>query len=264
MINKKIFLSNYLDSLQKEGRYTLSKIEALTALQCSEINLSQAINRLLKKKRLFMPRKGFLVIIPLEYQLLGEVPISWYIDSFMFYANAPYYVGLLTAASIYEGSFHNQEFQVLSSTRFRPICTAHSTIHFFRRTHLALTQLENIKTPTGFMKVSSPALTALDLVKYYYACGGLNNVVAILRKLGKKITKKSLKQTLREENNPPISQRFGYLLEFLGYKELSALVQQWLSLKRTKAIPLMTGKSFVHEQLDEKWNLYINEKLEKD
>jgi predicted transcriptional regulator of viral defense system len=264
-MGESIFLADFVDRLQQQGRYTFTKKEALETLNCKNINLTQYVNRLLKKKRLLMPKRGFLVIIPTEYQVLGEVPASWYIHNLMSFEGIPYYVGLLTAASLHGASHQKpQEFQVLSSHQLRKVSVGNSSIRFLKKTHFSSTRVSNFKTPTGYMQVSSPALTAMDLSRYHYVSGYLSNVATVLYELGENIQERDLKIVLREENSTSISQRLGYLLEIAGHQRLSQIIYQWLETKAVKSVPLMVNKQYKDTPFSEKWRLFINENVEID
>ncbi len=69
-------LGNFVDDLQAEGRLTFTRAEALTALSVTPAALKQAALRLSKRGRLIAPRRGFYVIIPLEYRTAGAPPVA--------------------------------------------------------------------------------------------------------------------------------------------------------------------------------------------
>jgi hypothetical protein len=65
--NRRSRLSEYVDSLQSQGRYTFTKAEASKTLSCGAMALTLALNRLAKKRRIAMVRGGFYVVVPHEY-----------------------------------------------------------------------------------------------------------------------------------------------------------------------------------------------------
>ena len=69
------------------------------------------------------------------------------------------------------------------------------------------------------MRISSVALTALDLFRYPQASGGIDNIATVLSDLGHKIDSTQL-ATLSTLVGRPVVQRLGYLLDFLGYDTL--------------------------------------------
>ena len=74
------------------------------------------------------------------------------------------------------------EFQVVAAKRVPRIRAGRSLIVFyFRKDTRAVTAgVGDRKTDTGTMKISSAALTALDLVRYPQASGGIDIVAAVL------------------------------------------------------------------------------------
>ena len=70
------------------------------------------------------------------------------------------------------------------------------------------------------MKISSAALTALDLLRYPQASGGIDNVATVLSDLGQRIDPDQL-ATLSAQVERPIVQRLGHLLEHLGHDALT-------------------------------------------
>ena len=73
-----------------------------------KIAFKRAAVRLTRKGRLIVARRGFYVIVPLEYQSAGSPPPSWYIDTLMKEWKHPYYVGLLSAAAIQARRIRNR------------------------------------------------------------------------------------------------------------------------------------------------------------
>src|SRR3970040_1096470 len=90
-------LSDFVNRLQASGRYTFRREEAVSALGVSEIALQSAARRLAAKGRICAPRRGFYVIVPVEYSQAGAPPPSWFIDDFMKFHRHPHYVRLLSA-----------------------------------------------------------------------------------------------------------------------------------------------------------------------
>jgi predicted transcriptional regulator of viral defense system len=127
-------LAAYVDSLHASGRYVFTRSQALAALGTTPGALKKAAQRLLQKCRLAMPRRGFYVIVPLEYRVAGAPPASWFIDELMCHEGRSYYVGLLTAAALHGAAHHQpQEFQVMTSQPLRPIEIGRHRIRYFVR-----------------------------------------------------------------------------------------------------------------------------------
>ena len=186
-------LSDFVDYLQTTGRYTFTRDEAKGALGVSDLALKRALGRLFKKGRVVMIEREFYISVPLEYQATGILPASWFIEDLMSFTGRPYYVGLLSAAAIH-GAAHQQpqEFHVITERPKRDIELADLRIRFFRKSEMERTPVVQVKTETGFIRVSNPPATAIDLVRYEARIGGINRTVTVLQELAESIKGKEL------------------------------------------------------------------------
>ena len=216
-------LSRYVSSLLSSGRTVFTAEEAEQTLGVGHGAFLDAAERLQRRKALVNPRQGFYVVVPPQYASWGAPPPAWYIDALMRHESQAYYVGLLKAAELH-GATHQavMEFQVISAKRFPKVRVGRNLIVFYFRKELeAVTEgIEGRKTDTGTMKISSAALTALDLLRYPQASGGIDNVATVLSDLGQRIDPEQL-AALSAQVERPIVQRLGHLLEHLGHDALT-------------------------------------------
>ena len=216
-------LSRYVSSLLSSGRTVFTAEEAEQTLGVGHGAFLDAAERLQRRKALVNPRQGFYVVVPPQYASWGAPPPAWYIDALMRHESQAYYVGLLKAAELH-GATHQavMEFQVISAKRFPKIRVGRNLIVFYFRKELeAVTEgIEGRKTDTGTMKLSSAALTALDLLRYPQASGGIDNVATVLSDLGQRIDPEQL-AGLSAQVERPVVQRLGHLLEHLGHDALT-------------------------------------------
>lgn len=144
-----------------------------------------------------------------------------------------YYVGLLRAAALH-GATHQavMEFQVTSDKRLPKIRAGRNLIVFyFRKNMKALTAgTEDRKTDTGTMRISSAALTALDLLRYPRASGGIDSVATVPSDLAEKIDPEQL-AALSASVERPVVQRLGHLLEHLGRGALTESMLEELQVR---------------------------------
>ena len=262
-----ISLIEYITALQASGRYTFTRDEALNNLQITPDAFKLAALRLIKKKRLMRPKQGFYVIVPTEYQAAGSLPVPWYINSLMQLEPQDYYVGLLSAAALY-GAAHQQPqvFQVISTKRFRTIVTGRTRLQCFIKKNIPVISHQPFKTPTGYMNVSTPEMTAFDLLRYVKSSGYLNHVATILSELQEKLDLTRFTQLLATDNlELPYIQRMGYLLEIVEAKEdILELLKNWIKEHSPRFIPLRTDKTFKTTPKNLDWHLYVNEQIESD
>ena len=175
-------LSTYMADLLSVGRVVFTSAEAEEALGISRGAFHDAAERLQRRKHLLSPRQGFYVIVPPQFASWEAPPPNWYIDALMRYEGQVYYVGLLKAAELH-GATHQavMEFQVVTAKRLPKIRAGSNLVAFYYRKDMAsiLDGIEERKTDTGSMKISTPDLTALDLLRYPQATGGIDNVATV-------------------------------------------------------------------------------------
>jgi len=87
----------------------------------------------------------------------------------------------------------------------------------------------SLKTETGSMAVSTPEATALDLVRYVKACGGLGNVATVLAELSERIDPAQLFEAAQIDGERAVAQRLGYLLDVALATDKAAALASWLS-----------------------------------
>lgn len=114
-----------------DGKYFFSKEEALTNLGLNPNQFRLQAFRLYQKKSLKNLGHGFFMIVPPEYHHFGSLPPHWIVDPYMKYLKHDYYIGLLSAASLY-GTTQQQPmtFQVLTDKPMRPIKLERGGIEF--------------------------------------------------------------------------------------------------------------------------------------
>jgi predicted transcriptional regulator of viral defense system len=271
--DQRMAFSSYMTRLLSTGRVVFSRDEAQKALGVSQGALLDAAERQQRKQHLVSPRRGFYVIVPPQHLAWGAPPPPWYIDDLMRHEGRPYYVGLLKAAELH-GATHQavMEFQVVTDKRLPEIRAGRSTIAFYYRKDMAAVSegIEEQKTDTGRMKVSCVELTALDLVRYPHAAGGLDNIATIISDLGDRIDAGKL-ATLSAAYERSIRQRLGYLLDRFGHPEraeaLHAVLPQglalaWIELERSQAV----DPDFSPEprERNERWHMIVRRPPERD
>ncbi len=230
-------LSGYASGLLSTGRTVFTTDQAEQALGVGHGTFLDAAERLQRRKALFNPRQGADVVVPSQYASWGAPSPAWYIDALMRREGQTYYVGLLKAAELH-GATHQavMEFQIVAAKRLPRIRAGRSLIVFyFRKDMEAVTAgIEDRKTDTGTMTVSSAALTALDLLRYPQASGGMDNVDTVLSDLGRRIDREQL-ASLSMVVERPVVQRLGYLPDHLGHDELTGPMRE--SLKARGSLP---------------------------
>jgi predicted transcriptional regulator of viral defense system len=258
-------LSTYADSLQASGRYTFSRDEALAALQATEKAFKSSAHRLVTKGRLVSPRRGFFVIVPIEYSSAGAPPPSWFIDDLMRFVGHDYYVGLLSAAALHGAAHHQpQEFQVVSRVPHRPAEAGRARLRFFTKKHIERAATESMKTDSGSMIVATAETTALDLIRYHESVGYLGNVATVLADLAERLDPTRLVAAVDADAETSVVQRLGYILEQLGAEHLCASLETWLSSQKPYPVPLRADRRRPDAPRNKRWQILVNEEIEAD
>lgn len=211
-------LAAYMNGQLSAGRVVFTRSDAEAALQIGQGAFLDAAERLQRRKHLLNPRRGFYVIVPPQFASWGAPPPAWYIDALMRHQKQAYYVGLLKAAELH-GATHQavMEFQVVAGKRLSNIRAGRNlTVFYYRKDMMAVAEgIEDRKTDTGTMKISTVELTALDLLRYPQGSGGIDSIATVLSDLGPKIDGGKL-AILSQKTERPVVQRLGYLLDRQG------------------------------------------------
>jgi len=263
---RKETIKGFIDRLQSRGRYSFKKEEVFSNLNISSDAVKKALSRMETKGRIVMIRRGFYVIVPLEYMESGILPPSWFIDQLMNFLKHPYYVGLLSAAAL-EGAAHQQpqQFQVVTDRQVRPITINGLSIRFIvKKEFPRLNELKKIKTRTGYMWASEPELTAIDLLRYIGPAGGMNHVSTLLLELGEKVRSARLVMIAKKEKNLVYIQRLGFILDYVGHEKKTVKLAQCIKKKKPCRVLLDPGKPKGNAEFNEKWSIFVNRRIEVD
>ena len=252
------YVENYLSEIQAKGRYSLTLKELKNRFNISDKAILQKIFRLKNKDQLAQVRREFYVIIPPQYSKRGMVPPTLFINDMMNFLNRDYYVGLFSAAALH-GAGHQQpmEFQLMTQRpALRNINTQKLAISFFTKNEWEQNQIIEKKTEVGYLNVSSPELTAFDLVQYHKRIGGLNRILPILEELTEIIKPSFLLKTAKTQKMPNV-QRLGFLLDKLGSEKLASSLSGFMS-QSSKGLPLSLAHKKRTGVKNEKWKIIEN------
>ncbi|MBW6480585.1 MAG: type IV toxin-antitoxin system AbiEi family antitoxin [Bacteroidales bacterium] len=262
------YLDTYIDDQRSDGQYSFTADDLRKRFDLTDEALKKSLQRLKRKKKVAMVRKGFYVIVPPEYRVKGIIPTSFYVNNMMKFLNRDYYVGLLNAAALH-GAAHQQpqNYSIITQgTPLRKIQTDLVNIHFFTKKSWGQNEIEKKKVNTGFINVSSPELTALDLINYHDTVGGFDRIATVLEELSEKILAEKMIESAKHYEKVVVIQRLGYLLDhILEKEELSNRLYYYLntlefypcllSPQKTKPDRMATGN---------RWKIVPNIEIETD
>ena len=255
----------YIDSLTANGEISFTLENFCHGLGVNRNAGLTALDRLKKQKKVVSPGKGYYLILTPEFRNKGCLPADFFIDDLMRYFNMDYYVSLLSA-SLYYGAAHQQPqmLQVMLPDKKRNIQCARVSIEFIKNTHFYQTPKKKLKTRTGYMDVSTPAATAMDVTKYMRQCGGISRIVTVLDELAESIDSNALKQLAEASKEYFWIHRLGFILDRLGKTDLAEVLYKTLNKNRTGIIPLVPYDPIKSVPRDKKWRIAINAVVESD
>jgi predicted transcriptional regulator of viral defense system len=165
----------------------------------------------------------------------------------------------LSAAALH-GAAHQQpqQYHVVVGTAVRPIESDIVRIQFFRNKAIRKVAVEQMKTYTGYINASTPASTALDLVRFQPRIGGLDAVLTVLVELGEKIKQQDLIAVARKETERSQVQRLGWLLDRIGHRDLSEPLADWLKKKHPTKVALDITRPVKGFHKDARWQIIVN------
>lgn len=257
-------LTQIIDEFQSKAIY-IFRLDAITdRLKHPPVAINKALSRLIKKKRIVRLYPGLFLIVPIEYQNIGAPPPVWYVESLMDYIGLHYYVGLLTASSLH-GAAHQQPaiFQIITAKQIKPLRIGYAMLKFYYKKNTGEMPVEKMKSETGYFNVSTPEVTAFDVIKYVSAAGSLHNAATVLAELSHKINPFTLVNVAGYYDLATV-QRTGYLLERFGEVNVTDLLFTWISEKQLRYVPLRSKKSVNNYTREPRWHLIINEEVEID
>ncbi len=256
-------LKNYLNDQLSSGKHFFTKEEAIGTLRLSPDQFKFQAYRLTKKRVIRKVYRTLYMILPPEYQARGTLPPSWIINSLMNYLNQEYYIGLLSASSLY-GATEQQPMvlQVITHKKIKPINLVQTRIEFHTYKYCDEASTTMKTTPTGYIRVSKIEQTMVDLVRFYKASGYLSNVALVIKTLAEEADPLALTFIVGREKTNPVLQRLGYIFEIAKLSQLARLVENELTKRKIEYILLKPDFHIKTGKQSKRWKLIINDTME--
>jgi len=218
----------YLDKLRATGKLSFTFEEIQAALKISDVATRSGLYRLKKGKKVISPFSGLYVIVPAEYQPYGSIPAEELVPIIMQYLEADYYVGLLSAG-LFWGATHQKpaRFQVITNKRIKhSLKFGDVAIELIYKKSLANLPTKSFVVSTGYLKVATPELLAIDLFKYLKRSGGISHIATVLSELAPHINEDQLIWLAKDTGEICQLQRLGFVLEKIEVLEDEQKKQQ--------------------------------------
>jgi predicted transcriptional regulator of viral defense system len=265
-----IRIIRWIEILQSRGLYAFSlDLLAKELPDYSSIAIKRSLSRLSEKGKILSIHKGYYLILPPQYAAKGTLPPALFLDAFMKHLERPYYVALLNAAA-YHGASHQQPQEFFVMTNFpvlRPTHKKGMKLNYISIKELPATLIEQRKSEAGYLNISNPALTAVDLIQYEKRIGGLNRAATVLLELAEVLKPADFNTELLKYAHVTSLQRLGYLLEFvcsdleLSESLFKSMIINELNLYR---IPLKASAKIKGFSSGNRWNVIVNAEIEID
>jgi len=236
-------LSDILNTCERMGKLNVRGEELRAKLPGTTPEaLRKALYRQQRAGRLVRLSRGsdHWLIVPLQHAATGSPPLETWLDPWLRKTlGTPYYVGLLSAAETYGASpYAVMVTQVMVADKRRPVTVGRHELVFHVCSRIEAMPTRWHESADGRFKVSTPELTALDLIQRESQLGGVGRVREVLRALWPQCTPQGLTQALEAMQGVPVAQRLGALLALDEQTALLAPLAQWLRGKPTRLIAL--------------------------
>jgi predicted transcriptional regulator of viral defense system len=260
--------SDYLKNLRKSGQISFTTKQLMTELKVSKDAALAAIHRMKKAGDIISPAQGFYVIIDSKYQAFGCIPDAELLPVLAKHLNLNYYVALLSAG-LYHGATHQKpnSFQVITDRQMkRKFQFGDVRIQFIYKKSLENLPIQKVVVPTGYLKISSPELTTMDLLLYPERSGGLNHIATVLSEL-ENIDSDKLLKLAELSGEQSWVQRLGYILDQIKTENSEAIINsltQYLSNKKLQFVRLVPEIPNTNYPRNKKWMIIENTTIESD
>jgi len=257
----------YIKQCLSVEEYSFSLNELQTIIDKNEASIKSELSRLIEKKTIVNLRKGFYLIIPPRYSKQRQLPIQLYVDKLFKSLGRNYYLGFYSAAK-FHGASHQQtqrDYIMIEKPKLNAIRKNSFDIRFFTTAKWPSKNIIDKKSDAGIFKISSPVLTAVDLIHHQTKLGGLNRMLAILEELAEEINQNDIAALLTWYPHKSTLQRFGFLLEEVNAdQKLNDQIKQ--HLKQSKFFPVLLSPKSGQKPgaVDNFWKVDVNIKLESD
>ena len=261
----------WIDELPKRGKTTFSLKEAENQFPDKPVaSVRSALARLSDAGKIRSVWKGFYAISLPEYGMQGVAPPIDYIDQLTRYIGTNYYVALLTAASYNGASRHApQIFYVICDSNLHPKNKYELRIEPIYKKTMPRNYITEINSRTASVKISTPELTAIDMIVYIKRVGGINQVTTVIAELAESMDFNKINTDFFDGVSVAAIQRLGYILdEEINEKEIAESLYNKTKQAgiRFKMIPLVIDKANQFDVLNrnKKWGIIVNYKIESD
>jgi predicted transcriptional regulator of viral defense system len=269
-MTKQTKISDWINQQLSNGKYSFTLGYLHAALHDKSVaSVKLALRRLVDKGKVISVLKGFYIIIPPSYQKMGVLPPAMFMDDLMEYLKRPYYISLLSAAALH-GAAHQQpqmHFVCTSLPSMRDTNKRGIHIKYVSKRNFPSAHIIQKKTESGYVNVSDPILTCLDLISYHKTIGGFNRVATVINELSEDISENEIAYGMLQLASNATIQRLGYLWEYkCGQLELANTLFNTINYQARSFKPykLDPSRPLQKQSISNRWKINPNIKIEID
>ena len=264
--------TEYLEKLRSTGKQYFTSQKIAQDLNLSNDATRAGLYRLKRDGKLISPMSGLYVIVPPEHKSHGSIPAEELIPIMMQHIHAEYYVALLSAAGFY-GASHQKPmvFQIVTNRRIKhSLKFGQVHIKLIYKKSLADLPTKDFTVSSGYLKVATPELIAIDLLKFPKHAGGINNIATVLSELVESINAHKLIELAENLNERYQLQRLGYIIEKTEVmdddikKTIIEVLSEYVSSHLKSYTPLASAISKIGHPRCRKWKIIENTGFESD
>ncbi|RFN60277.1 type IV toxin-antitoxin system AbiEi family antitoxin [Marixanthomonas ophiurae] len=233
----------------------------------SETSVQSDLKYATQKGDIIPLRHHFYLIIPPRYSRFGKLPIELYVNGLFEYLDRKYYVGLYSAAKFYGAGHQQIQKEYVLHNKAPLLSITKSTIHidFITVSNWPQKNVASRKGDAGMFNISSPCLTAVDLIYHQTKVGGLNRMLSVLEELTEEMRWEDAKDLLSWYPHKSVLQRLGFLLnEINPESDIANLIYEHLKTKKFYPVLLSPRSSEKAGAVENRWKVAVNIKMESD
>lgn len=267
-----IMFAQYLEKLRASGRRHFTSEDLIKDLGISAVAARSGLYRLKKDAKLISPISGLYIIVPPEYKPYGSIPAEELVPIMMKHLKAEYYVALLSAAS-YFGAAHQKSarFQVISNKRIKhSLEFGQVAIELIYKNSLVNSPTQEFTVNTGYLRVATPELIAIDLFKYAKRSAGISHIATVLSELTYSIDENKLIKLAESMDEICQIQRLGYIIEkidMMDENKKQSIVDMLAEYLKNSDRPFVSLVPYIPRKgypKCEKWKIIENTDFESD
>jgi hypothetical protein len=249
----------FIDKRIAIGRVAFYLAELVKESGLSAIAAKYQLLRLRGKVVRISRRQPFFLIVGPEHRSIGAPPVTWWLQDYFDWLGRPYYLALQSAASAYGSNPQApQVTQVMTDRPCRTIQLGRIQVRFFVKRGIGRTPMQQMTQAAAPLGISTPEATVFDLIRYAGSIGGIERAAETIAPLLSILRARELRQVLEAENETPVAQRLGFVIDTMGAQKLARAIHDWLpdNPAVVPLLPLKGGRTGL--PIVERWRVLNN------